>query len=194
MRLAIADPPYLGRSARWYGDGRGHAGGRGRADHHEHAATWDDPAEHAALVERLEREFDGWAIAGAASVESLRTYLDACPSAARIAVWHRGNAVPSGSRIASSWEPVIVRVPDGRSAHHTGYATRDVLSSGVRNRAGFVGSKPADWTLWVLAMLGYQPTGDELVDVFPGSGAVAAAADGLLAIPESSSSEGSDRG
>lgn len=189
MRLAIADPPYLGRSARWYGDGRGHAAGRGRADHHELAASWDDPAEHEALVARLEREFDGWAIAGASSIESLRTYLGVCPPAARVAVWHRGNAVPSGSRIASTWEPVIVRVPNGRRAHHTGYSTRDVLDSGVRNRAGFVGSKPADWSLWVLAMLGYRPGEDELHDLFPGSGAVSAAADGMLAIPDVAASD-----
>ncbi len=40
MRLAIADPPYLGRANRWYGSGRGHAGGIGRAAAHEAASDW----------------------------------------------------------------------------------------------------------------------------------------------------------
>ncbi|MDQ0647296.1 hypothetical protein QFZ53_001492 [Microbacterium natoriense] len=66
MRLAIADPPYLGRANRWYGSGRGHRGGVGRAAAHEAASEWDDPATHRALVERLEAAYDGWAIAAAA--------------------------------------------------------------------------------------------------------------------------------
>lgn len=46
MRLAIADPPYLGRANRWYGIGRGHRGGIGRAAAHEAAAEWNNPATH----------------------------------------------------------------------------------------------------------------------------------------------------
>ena len=60
MRLAIADPPYLGRADLWYGAGRGHRGGVGRAAAHEAASEWDDPATHRRLVARLEAEYDGW--------------------------------------------------------------------------------------------------------------------------------------
>lgn len=42
--------------------------------------------------------------------------------------------------------------------------------------AGFAGAKPERWTRWVLDALGYDPTTDELEDLFPGSGAVARAA------------------
>lgn len=42
-------------------------------------------------------------------------------------------------------------------------------------RSGFVGAKPQAWTHWVLDCLGYQPDSDMVSDLFPGSGAVAAA-------------------
>lgn len=170
MRLVIADPPYLGRSRRWYGEGRGHSAGRGRADQHPEASRWDDPAAHVELVEQLHAEADGWAIASAP--DSLPLYLAHAPADVRVGVWVRGNAVPSGSRVRSLWEPVLVRVPDGRSAHGTAAGADDVLTAGVP--AGrFAGAKPHVWTHWVLGMLGYDPDADQVVDAFPGSGAVA---------------------
>lgn len=42
--------------------------------------------------------------------------------------------------------------------------------------------KPAAWTRWVLDALGYDPAVDEVHDLFPGSGAVTAAADGMLSL------------
>ncbi len=38
-----------------------------------------------------------------------------------------------------------------------------------------MGAKPPEWTRWVAAMLGYEPSVDELPDLFAGSGAVASA-------------------
>lgn len=194
MRLAIADPPYLGRADRWYGDGRGSgrtradAGGyRGRngrkPDHHPEAKVWDDPAAHVALVERLAAEFDGWAVAGHAT--SARVLLAAAPPSAQLAIWHRPNAVPGGARVVNTWEPVLLSVPKARRDRSTGMRTRDLLTAPVR-RQGFLGSKPPEWTRWVLDMLGYDPDTDELVDVFEGSGAVAAAADGMLSLASTS--------
>lgn len=183
MRLAIADPPYLGRSTRWYGDGRGHAAGRGRADHHADAVLWDDPQTHRDLMHKLVREYDGWALAG--NLDSLGIYLRSAELlgvAVHVGVWHRGNAIPSGARVATQWEPVLFAVPESRAAHGAGLAVSDVLSAGIDNRAGFVGSKPPRWTRWVLDVLGYDPAADMLDDLFPGSGAVAAAADGMLAL------------
>ena len=169
MRLAIADPPYLGRADRWYGSGRGHRGGIGRAAAHEAAAEWDDPATHRQLVARLEAEYDGWAIAAAA--DSLPVYKSFLPAGVRTCIWVKGNAVPSGSRVANQWEPVFVRVPEGRSAHRTGAAVSDVLTAGISYRHNYVGSKPYPWTHWVLELLGYRQ-GDEVHDLFAGSGAV----------------------
>ncbi|WP_309131236.1 hypothetical protein [Brevibacterium sp.] len=89
---------------------------------------------------RLEADYDGWVIAAAA--DSLATYLPVCPPQVRILVWHKGNAIPSGSRIANQWEPVLARVPDGRSGRTAGAAVNDVLTVGISYRYSYVGSKP----------------------------------------------------
>jgi hypothetical protein len=75
MKLCIADPPYLGRAVRWYGEGGcGYGNGVNQADNHPEAYLWDLPETHKQLVRDLERDFDGWAIA--MSVHSLSTYLE----------------------------------------------------------------------------------------------------------------------
>lgn len=184
-RLAIADPPYLGRANRWYGTGRGSSGGRHVADHHPDARIWDQAETHRDLVRQLQDEYDGWAIA--AAPDSLPVYLGACVGIQpRIMVWHRRNSPPSGSRVASMWEPVILCIPAGRSAHRTGLEVSDVLDAAAP-RQGFAGSKPAAWTRWVLDALGYDPSADTLHDMFNGSGSVAAAADGMLSLVTGSS-------
>ena len=189
MRLAIADPPYLGRADRWYGDGRGSGrvrtdgGCRGRngrkPDHHPEAARWDDPAEHVALIARLEAEYDGWAVAGHATSTGL--LLSAAPERAQLAIWGRPNAVPGGARVMNTWEPVVIRVPDARRDRSTGLRVRDMLVAPVKPQ-GFLGSKPAEWTRWVLDMLGYDSETDQVEDLFAGSGAVARGVDGMLSM------------
>lgn len=186
MRLAIADPPYLGRAALWYGGmGRTKQGARGRAcgrgdldaEYHPDAALWDNPNTHRELLRTLDADYPGWAMA--ASPKSLPLIAGAIPPQARIAVWVVTNAMPDGGRVGHRWEPVIVRVPDGRRGRSTGHAVPDVLSA-AHPTAGFVGSKPRAWTLWVLDMLGHRADEDELVDLFAGSGAVSRAAEVLL--------------
>ena len=49
-------------------------------------------------------------------------------------------------------------------------ATHDRIRQAVRGR-GFVGRKPPEFCYWLFEVLGLQ-RGDELVDLFPGSGAV----------------------
>lgn len=187
MKLAIADPPYLGRAQRWYGSGRGPGRGRpqpgrnGRQPQpHPDAAEWDDPQTHQQLIGQLVEHYEGWALAAAA--DSLPVLLPAAPADVVVGMWHRPNAMPGGGRILRSWEPVLFYVPTERCHRRSGLVIRDVLSAAVRPQ-GFLGSKPPEWTRWVLAMLGYDPGLDELDDLFPGSGAVSAAAAGLLALP-----------
>jgi len=158
----------------------GYRGRNGRKpDYHPEAKLWDDPATHVALVARLAADFDGWAVAGHATTTAL--LLSAAPEGAQLAIWGRPNAIPGGGRVVNSWEPVVIFVPRARRDRAAGMRVRDMLVAPVR-RQGFLGSKPPEWTRWVLDMLGYDPAGDELVDVFAGSGAVAAAADGMLAL------------
>lgn len=195
MKLAIADPPYpplvsersdlvdggarvttRSRARRWYGDGPRASTDSPRADFHPDAGDYDDPATHRALLEHLVASFDGWAIA--TSSDGLAFYHP-LPVGTRIMVWHNPTRIPGGHRIMNRWEAVLVYVPESRRGRDTGPRVSDVLTD-VAPRVDFVGAKPDRWTRWVLAALGYDPATDEVVDLFPGSGSVTAAADGML--------------
>lgn len=178
MKLCIADPPYLGRSTRWYGGGNGGfrplvTGRRVRAgDNHPDAHLWDDPEAHRALVERLCDEYDGWAIA--MNPADLRHYLGWVPPETLVCAWVKPDAVPGGGRVSTSWEPVLL-LPARTGRPAPGMQIRDALTAAVSGGAvKFPGAKPRAWTRWVLDMLGYDPEMDTVDDLFHGSGAVAA--------------------
>lgn len=193
MKLAIADPPYpplfnerfdvaagsrlvsRSRSTRWYGDTGGATGTP--ADFHPEAEKWDDLSAHRQMMLHLLENYDGWAIA--TTPDGIGAY-GPLPVSARIMAWVRPNAMPGGQRLMSRWEAVILFVPEARRAR-AGAFVSDVLVESAP-RVGFAGAKPAAWTRWVLDALGYAPGDDTLDDIFPGSGSVAAAADGMLAI------------
>lgn len=195
MRLAIADPPYpphfserraaaggtvrvtsRSRARRWYGDGTRSAGER-PADFHPAAGEWDDPRRHRRLLEELLAGFDGWAIATSSDgVEHYRPL----PIPARLMFWRKLRPLPTAHRIASSVEVVIVYVPEGRRGRGDLGQVPDYLEAAPPGN-GFAGAKPPVWTRWVLDALGYDPDADEVVDLFPGSGSVAAeVAQGVL--------------
>ena len=176
MKIAIADPPYLGRAERWYGSsGVGDGYGLGKADEHPEAHLWDLPETHKNLVLELEANFDAWAIA--LSVHSLSTYLEVIKTDSRngirVCVWHKPASVTSGSRIKNNWEPVIVKVPEDRRGYKGGFQVQDVMTCPPL-RSGFVGSKPPAWTAWILELLGYRE-GDQVTDLFLGSKSVSRA-------------------
>jgi hypothetical protein len=182
MKLAIADPPYFGRADRWYGNGCGVARGEGKPDFHPEAAVWDEPESHIQLAQSLLDDFDAFALCG--NVDSLPLYLNVMGDrvlqrgGVRVGVWHRPNAVPSGSRIQSAWEPVVFYIPESRRGRKVGMLVSDTLIAPAPS--SFVGSKPPAFTRWVLAMMGYDPDIDTVSDLFNGSGAVIAAADGMM--------------
>lgn len=169
LRLAYADPPYPGRSARYY------------ADHPDYAGEVD----HTALLEQLSA-YDGWALSTAA--DALPQVLASRPPGVRVAAWVRGERPnPRAGRPLNAWEPVIYW--GGRTLRDTTpprSTTReladvdepsrvDVLIRRPRPRAtdpGHVtGAKPADFARWIFDLLGAQ-AGDELDDLFPGSGGI----------------------
>ena len=175
MKLAIADPPYLGRADRYYGNGGGISRGRGVADRHPEAIEWDKPQRHRQLVRELSDNFDAWAIA--MSPHSLGVYLSEVELGSRtgyrVGAWIKPNlGVPSGSRIHTAWEPVLFYLPPERRTRNSGPSVPDFVSANAPN-VGFVGAKPRAWTRWVLDVLGATEA-DEIVDIFPGSGSVAA--------------------
>lgn len=153
MRLAYADPPYLGCS-KYYPE-------------HPDASRWDDPAEHESLMLRLDRDYDGWAYS--LSSTSLQELLALAPSGVRIGAWSKSFAAfKRNVRIAYTWEPVIFR--EARTSSKDGAPVgRDHLRHGITLRRGLTGAKPAEFCRWVLDLMGYVE-GDTVDDLFPGTG------------------------
>lgn len=159
MNFAYADPPYLGCGALY-------------AKHHPEALVWDDPETHRALIERLSSEYpDGWAMS--LSSPSLRTILPMCPDDVRVGFWGKTFAVfKPGVGVAYASEPVIFR--GGRRRTRKEPTVRDWIDCPITLRRGLTGAKPRAFCRWVFDVLNAKP-GDELDDLFPGSGAVGAA-------------------
>lgn len=112
-------------------------------------------------------DYDGWAIA--TTPDGIEHYRP-LPIPCRIGAWIKPNGMPGGHRLRSTWEPVIFYVPEGRRSRTTGSVPDHVVAAPPAS--GFAGAKPAAWTHWVLAALGYDPDIDTVDDLFPGSGAV----------------------
>lgn len=149
MRCAYADPPYPG-GARRYPEGR--------------------EVDHPALIKQLCTDFpDGWALS-TGSV-NLHYVLPLCPSTVRVGAWVKGwQAFRRGVNPTYAWEAVIF-LGGRRILARSRPTVRDWVFANATTRRGVVGAKPRAFCLWVFALLGLLP-GDELVDLFPGSGAV----------------------
>jgi len=149
LRLAYADPPYVGR-ARLY---RGQPGPVGEVD-------------HAALLAHLQVAFDGWALS--AAVDSLRALLPLCPAGARVCGWGKPIGVPKATRGPHNvWEALIVR-----PARRLNPGTPDFLyAMPARGGGDLIGRKPLAFCAWLFDLLGALP-GDEFADLYPGTGVV----------------------
>jgi len=165
MIFAYADPPYVGQAKRHY------------------QCTEID---HKALISRLVNEFpDGWALS--ASSPSLKEILPLCPREARIAAWVKSFcAFKRGVRPAYAWEPVIfaggrnknAAVPEKGGRQIT---PKDFHIAPITLKKGLVGAKPESFCRWVLDLLNVQP-GDEVVDLYPGTGVMGRVADRVTLI------------
>ena len=155
MRFAYADPPYLGCAKRCYGD-----------------ATYDDLAAHAALIQRLGVEFpDGWAYSlSSASISRIAPLL---PDGVRWGAWVKPFcSFKPGVNPAFAWEPVAFM--GGRRGDRIRPTVRDWCSANITLKRGLTGAKPAAFAAWLFDLLGME-AGDDLVDLFPGTGAIGAA-------------------
>lgn len=173
-RLAMADPPYVGQSKKHYGEHPDYAG----------------EVDHAALIQRLETEYDGWALC--LSARSLHEILPMTPPDVVVLSWVKPIAPPMGDHYQYSWEPVIVS-PVRRPATYV--KTHLVLSPPQytfrpKPPGHVIGEKPEGFSLWVFEAMGAEP-GDTMDDLFPGSGAVSLAwerfGDGRLVAPPAAS-------
>ena len=157
-RLAYADPPYPGQAASRY-DGR--------------------EVNHRLLIAYLD-EFDGWALS--TSTSFLRDVWNLCPHA-RCAAWVKTYAINGWSRIRYSWEPVLfvadhkgLKPGEASKVWDSIVCSPDTSSNYVTATGKRYGVKPYTFIRWILDLLDYHE-GDEVVDIFPGSGAVARAVD-----------------
>lgn len=168
MRLAYADPPYLGQGAKHY------------RNEHPDAAAWDTEAEHRGLINLLVNTYDGWALS--ASSPSLHVLLPMCPPEARIAAWVKPFAAfKVGVNPAYAWEPVIF-VPAPRKHDRSRPTTRDWFSHSITLKKGLTGAKPEAFCRWIFDLLRAEPE-DTLVDLFPGTGIVGRTWDEWQAAP-----------
>lgn len=158
------DPGYIGLAAKYY---KGQPDFRGEVD-------------HPALIQRaLASGYKGFALSLSVSLLSLKTIINALPEEllqptsggpppARLCSWRKPHAVPAATRGAhNTWEGLLVvggrrlapGIPDSLQALP------------ARGWGHLPGRKPIRFCAWLFNLLGMLP-GDELVDVFPGSGAV----------------------
>jgi hypothetical protein len=157
VKAAYADPPYFGLSVQFYG----HL--------HPEAAEYDKLETHAALIERLNRDYDAWAMS--LHSPSLKDILPLCPRDCRVAAWVKPFAsFKPGVNPGYAWEPVIFRGARAKRAR-TEPTVRDFCSCNITLRKGLGGAKPAEFCRWVFELLGLQ-AGDTLDDLFPGTGVV----------------------
>ena len=161
MKLAYADPPYLGCCGLY-------------DHHHPDGLCWDDLATHEALIGRLTDDYpDGWALS--ATSGSLRHLLPLCPDDVRVGAWVKPFAsFKPNVNPAYCWEPVIFH--GGRKRDRTEPTTRDYVAANITLRRGLTGAKPREFCWWVFDLLGAEPA-DEFHDLFTGSGAVSEAWD-----------------
>lgn len=150
MRMCYADPPYPGLAKKYYGKEESFGG----------------EVDHVALVASLRYQYDGWALS--TSSKALRDVLPLCPPEARVCAWYKPvGAAPATRGLHGIWEPVIV-VP-GR---HLRPGVPDALRAHAARGGGTLpGRKPLAFVAWLFDCLGLLP-GDELTDLFPGTGIV----------------------
>lgn len=184
-RFAYADPPYPGKSRKYYKD---HPDYAGEVDHRE-------------LIALLESDFpDGWALSTSAA--ALQDVLALCPQQ-RVARGRAGGGTREGLRVLAwckplaqpgssggplyGWEPVILR--GGRRGAPGPWprdwlvVSPDLFTLRPRPAAHVTGAKPRPFLEWVFRCLGAR-SDDELVDLFPGSGSVGEAWRAFAAAPQ----------
>ncbi len=147
MKVAYADPPYLGQGKRY---------------------PEKTEVDQAGLINQMTHFYSSWALS--CSSPSLKELLSYCPSDVRVGAWvkpfcsFKPNVNP-----AYAWEPVIFWHPRARDRKVA--TVRDWVSVNITLRKGLVGAKPPEFCFWLFNLLGLQPD-DEFYDLYPGTGIV----------------------
>jgi hypothetical protein len=151
MKIGYADPPYIG-CAHLYPEKR--------------------EVDHEALIERLDSEFDGWVLHASATGQSMAVLAPLVyRSGARWCSWVKGFAAfKKNVSVAYAWEPVIIK-PARKPIVSGRLVMRDWIQCSITLQRGLTGAKPQAVCHWAFELVGAEH-GDELVDLFPGTGAV----------------------
>lgn len=151
MKIGYADPPYIGCA---------------------HLYPERTEVDHSELIARLDRDYDGWVLHAAATPESFYVLAPwVLATDARWCSWVKGFAAfKRNVPVAYAWEPVIIKaarkpVVNGR------IVMRDWIECPITLQRGLVGAKPEKVCHWAFELVGAD-IGDELVDLYPGTGAV----------------------
>lgn len=159
-RIGYADPPYPGQAKKHYGGHEDYAG----------------EVDHAELLERLDGEYDGWLL-HTSSTALDDVLLDARALGVgpyRIMAWVKPFAAfKANVPVAYAWEPVLIKAVRTPVVAQR-MVMRDWIAESITMQRKLSGAKPEAVCRWAFEMLGAQPD-DELVDLYPGTGAVTAA-------------------
>ena len=156
MKIGYADPPYIG-CAHLYRDQDSYAG----------------EVDHAELIDRLQSDYDGWVLHAAATPKSMAVLAPLVEQieGARWMSWVKGFAAfKKNVSVAYAWEPVIVK-PARKPVVSKRLVMRDWIQESITLRKGLTGAKPEAVCHWAFEMVGAHPD-DDLVDLYPGTGAV----------------------
>ena len=156
MKIAYADPPYIG-CAHLYRDQPDYTG----------------EIDHVELIRRLETDFDGWILHAAATPRSMAVLAPlVVQTEARWASWVKGFAAfKKNVSVAYAWEPVIVK-PARKPVVSRRLVMRDWIQESITLKRGLTGAKPQAVCHWAFELVVAIPS-DALIDLFPGTGAVA---------------------
>ena len=159
MKFVYADPPYLGKASKY-------------KDLHPEAMIWDDPQTHIDLLARLMDEYsDGWAVSF--DKNSLRLYLANSHPDSRLCIWTKTfHQIWWHIPVQYAYEPVLFY--GGRKNRNVKPMVRDWHVGARAMKKGLYGAKPDHFNDWILDLFQYEP-GDQLDDLFPGTGGMAKA-------------------
>lgn len=159
MKFGYADPPYYKQGKRLYGS------------LHPEAGIWDGKKSHIDLITKLMTEYpDGWAMS--CNPADLRWLLPECPETIRVCAWAKTfHQIRPLCSIQYAWEPVLLY--GGRSVAKRKPMVRDWIAAARAMRKGLVGAKPDSFNVWVLDLLGFDPSQDTITELFPGTNGMA---------------------
>ena len=156
MKIAYADPPYLGC---------------------ENYYPEHEPVDHNKLIEDLmwgENHYDAWALSchSPSLFVLLNHYLlKGGIGNVRIGAWVKPFAsFKPNVNPAYAWEPVIFKAAQ-RPIDRTKPTVRDWVSANITLKKGLVGAKPPEFCFWLFELLRAEPE-DIFYDLYPGTGIV----------------------